>query len=144
MHKNYLDTLAQNKSKNKDEEEEDEDSESEGRTLASGTKRKAPGVQGTKKAKKHQLGSAQSLKYRLKIRCRDTGEGEIQSETEGGTLEFADEKLASFEGEAGLPCWGHRFSFSARKVSDVPAPSDKNWGYYSERRHQYEWATRWR
>lgn len=127
-----------------DDEEEDEDSESEGRTLASGSKRKLSGAQGKNKAKKHQPENTQSLKYRLKIRCRETGEGEIQAETEDGTLEFADEKLASFEGDAGLPCWGHRFSFSALKISDVPAPSDKNWGYYSERRHNYEEGRRWR
>ncbi|OOQ87241.1 hypothetical protein PEBR_18194 [Penicillium brasilianum] len=131
------------------EYEEDEESESEGRTLASGSKRKASGVRGSqemKRSKKHQPGSAQSLKYRLKIRCRETGEIEIQSETKDGTLQFADERLASFVGESGLPCWGQRFSFSARKISDVPAQSEKKekkWAYYSERRHEYEWARRW-
>jgi hypothetical protein len=123
--------------------EEDEESESERTTLASGSKRKASGVRGsqeTKRSKKLQPGSAQSLKYRLKIRCRETGENEIQTETEDGTLEFADKKLASFVGESGLPCWGYRLSFSARKFSDVPDPSEKKWAYYSEKRHDYEWA----
>lgn len=127
-----------------EEDEEDYELESEGRTLASGSKRKATGTQGNKKAKKHQSESTNSLKYQLKMRCRETGEGEIQTDTEDGTLKFDDENLVHFVGEAMIPCWGAHFSFTARKISNRPSASEKNWGYYSEKRHDYEAARRWR
>ncbi|KAJ5905353.1 uncharacterized protein N7473_002269 [Penicillium subrubescens] len=126
------------------DDEEEYDSESEGRTLASGSKRKASGTPGTKKAKKQQSESTNSLKYQLKMRCRETGEGEIQAATTDGSLEFDNETLVRFVGEATIPLWSNeKFSFTACKISNRPSPAEKDWGHYSERRHDYEWARRW-
>lgn len=127
--------------------EEDYDSGgaySEGRTLASGSKRKAPGTHVAKKPKKHQSGKTQSHKYFLKIRCRETGEGEIQDGTEDGTIEFDKKNMATFVGATVLPCYGRAFTFTGRKISDEPSTSEKDWARYSERRHEYEAARRWR
>lgn len=74
----------------------------------------------------------------------DTGEGEIEIHTEDGTLEFGDENLVRFVGEAVIPCWGAQFSFTARKISNRPSSSEKKWGYYLEKRHDSEADRRWR
>jgi hypothetical protein len=123
--------------------EEDYDSGSEGRTIASGSKRKASGTKWIKKVKKYQSEPTKSLKCQLKLRCRETRQDEIQIDTEDGTLEFDDENLIRFVGEAAIPLWGARFSFTARKISNRPSPCEKDWGHYSARRHDYEWARRW-
>lgn len=124
-----------------DEYYEDRDNsegvDSDERTLASGAKRKAPRSHHTKKPKKLLAGNTQDGKYFLKIRCRETGEGDIQCETQNGTIEFDKTHTATFRGATVLPEYDERFTFNGRKISDVPSESEleKCWAKYSERRH---------
>lgn len=54
-----------------------------------------------------------------------------------GTIEFHDRTFVGFGGNAFM-CPVGTFSFVARKVSDVPSPSGKNWLNYSEREYEKE------
>lgn len=108
-----------------------------------GAKRKPPASESRSRPKKHKAGQDQPREYLLKLNCRETGEGMIHFEPSDGTIDLQHNNLASFEGEADYPCVGHGVSFFARKVSDVPCRSGKDWTDYSERQNEIERVNRW-
>jgi hypothetical protein len=121
-------------SKEEDEggKDEDEDDVGNDRKLTVGSKRKAETPRGRGRLpKKSKAGAAQPSTYLLKLKCRETGEGEVYSTKEKGTIKFKDEKLASFIGKADLPCVGQGIPFTARKISDAPAGHESSWADYS-------------
>lgn len=77
--------------------------------------------------KKHKAGQDQPREYLLKLTCCEKGEGMIHFEAKDGTIDFEDKSFAGFEGDADFPCVGHGVPFFARKISDVPCPSQKDW-----------------
>jgi hypothetical protein len=133
-------------------EEEDEDSEKievedkveKDRKPTTGSKRRAEALQGHgPPSKKPKPRAAQPRTYLLKLKCRETGEGMIQSTEERGTIKFKDENLASFIGKANLPYVGKGVSFTARKISDAPACPGNSWSDYSEKAYEYARVRRW-
>ena len=114
------------------------------RKPTTGSKRRAEALPGHgPPPKKSKARAAQPRTYLLKSKCRETGEGEIQSTAEKGTIKFKDEKLASFIGNANLPCVGQGVPFTARKISDTPAYSGNSWADYSESAYEYARVRRW-
>lgn len=133
-------------------EEEDEDREkievddevANNRKPTAGSKRRAEALPGHgPPPKKPKARAAQPRTYLLKLKCRETGESVIQSTEERGTIKFKDEKLASFIGNANLPCVGQGVPFTARKISDTPACPGNSWADYSERAYEYARVRRW-
>ncbi|KAL2862635.1 uncharacterized protein BJX67DRAFT_292923 [Aspergillus lucknowensis] len=120
--------------------EDDEEEERRG----GGSKRKAPAPPGGRgRPKKAKAGTKPSLVYQLMTRCRETGEGEIFSEAEPGTIRFKNGNLAEFSAEASLPWVGDAVPFTARKVSDTPSSGPEGWADYSEERPEYARVSRW-
>jgi hypothetical protein len=125
-------------------EDEDEGEVEDNRKPTTSSKRKAEAPQGRgRPPKKSKAGAAQPRTYLLKLKCRETGEGVIQSTEEKGTIKFKDENLASFIGKANLPCVGQGIPFTARKISDTPARPRNSWADYSERAYEYARVRRW-
>ncbi|GLB11813.1 hypothetical protein AtubIFM57258_008683 [Aspergillus tubingensis] len=94
-----------------------------------------------KKAKAEK--TSEPYTHRLKLRCRETGEGQIFFKPNYGTIKFKDGKFAAFTAEAGFPCLGSGMTFTARKVSDHPRPSGEEWEDYSEDVYEYARVRRW-
>jgi hypothetical protein len=133
-----------------EEEEEDreeievDDEVDNNRKPATGSKRRAEALPGRgRPPKKSKARAAQPRTYQLKLKCRETGEGEIQYTAERGTIKFKDEKMASFIGNADLPCVGKGVPFTARKISDMPADPGDSWADYSESAYEYARVRRW-
>ena len=128
-------------------EDEDEDREKikvdNNKKLTAGFKRKAKALKGPP-PKKSKAQAAQSRTFLLKLKCRETGEGEIQYMPEEGTIKFKDDNFASFTGEANLSFVGRKVPFTARKVSNTPAGYGNSWAEYSESAHEYARVSRWR
>ncbi|PWY65546.1 hypothetical protein BO83DRAFT_401997 [Aspergillus eucalypticola CBS 122712] len=98
-----------------DEEEIGDDHENIGK----GTKRKTIAHKHSRPPKKAKAEkTSEPYTYRLKLRCRETGE------------------------EAVFPCVGSGITFTARKVSDDPCPSGEKWEDYSEAAYEYAWVSR--
>ncbi|KAJ5379113.1 hypothetical protein N7509_012232 [Penicillium cosmopolitanum] len=132
-----------------DEEDSEEDLVDGGgistkKNLKLGNKRGRPASKTSMaRAKIQKTGNDRALQYHLKLKCREKSEGMIYFQESDGTINFDNEKLASFEGLVDLPIIGQGVSFSARKISDVPRPSRKNWADYSERQYEMERVNRW-
>ncbi|RDL33702.1 Uncharacterized protein BP5553_08070 [Venustampulla echinocandica] len=133
-------------------EEEDEDRKKDevedklenSRKPTTGSKRRAEALRGhAPPPKKSRARAAQPRTYLLKLKCRETGEGVIQYTEEEGTIIFKDENLASFLGNANLPCVGQGVPFTARKISDAPARPRNSWADYSESAYEYARVARW-
>lgn len=93
--------------------------------------------------KKLKKGDAQPRTYLLKLKCRETGEGEIQTRAENGTIEFKDEDMASFTGKVDLVYTSPGTPFTGRKISDKPANFTDSWADYSEKEHDRDEVRRW-
>ncbi|RAH52098.1 hypothetical protein BO85DRAFT_508115 [Aspergillus piperis CBS 112811] len=123
-----------------DEEEIGDDHEKIGK----GTKRKKIARKQSRPSKKAKgERTSEPYMYRLKLRCCETGEGQIFFEPEYGTIKFSDENFAAFTAEAVFPCVGSGITFTARKVSDNPCPSGEEWEDYSEEAYEYARVSRW-
>ena len=165
---------------NHEEEEEDDDDDDEidsedsddGPLVAAGSKRKAKGPakrgRPPKKAKTtKQSGSnkSQTSKFFVRLKSKDTSEGEISYTTQKGVIEFGangasvgkvkgkgrgkksgsgiGNLFSSLTGEISLCGIGSNIEFTARKVSDVASISHDNWEDYSERAYDMANASRW-
>jgi hypothetical protein len=129
---------------NDEDEDEDEDDIENDRKPTTGSKRKAEAPRGRgRPPKKSKAGAAQPRTYLLRLKCRETGEGQIFSTAGKGTIIFKDEKFASFIGKADLPCVGQGVPFTARKISDAPAGAGNSWADYSESAYEYARVRRW-
>jgi len=127
-----------------DEDEDGEEHEAENdRQPTTGSKRKAENLK-EPLPKKFKAGAALPLTYLLRLKCRETGEGMIESTAQKGTIKFKDEFLASFTGEANLPYVDDKVFFTARKISSAPAGSRYSWAQYSESAYEYARVNRWR
>ena len=78
---------------------------------------------------------------------RETGEGEIQVDTENenvGYLVF-DEARASAQGKIAYPHYygDVTVEFAIHKVSDQPTKAPEPWSRFSEEQHNYESSARW-
>lgn len=163
-----------------DEEDEDEneeiDSEDDEPPATTGSKRKGKGAQRGRPAKKAKTTKAsssdksQSLKFFVRLKSRDTSEGEISYTPMNGVIEFGGNSgvnkgkgkgkvkgkgkgkksgggggnpFSSFTGKVSLSGIGSNIAFTARKVSDVGRISYERWQDYSEREYERANASRW-
>ncbi len=128
-----------------DEDEDEDEDEKDDRKNTTGSKRKAEPPRGRgRPPKKSETGPARLRTYLLRLKCCDTGEGEIKSTAEKGTITFTDEKLASFKEKADLPSVGDGAPSTARKISDTAAHSTSSWADYLESAYGYARTSRWR
>ncbi|KAK1772221.1 hypothetical protein QBC33DRAFT_582673, partial [Phialemonium atrogriseum] len=126
------------------EEDEDDEDDEDDKKPTRGSKRKTEALRARDRPpKQSNAGAAQPRRYLLKLNCRETGEGMIQSTAEKGTIKFNAENLASFNGKTNLPCVGQGVPFTARKISDVPCQPRNSWADYSERAYELAWVRRW-
>jgi hypothetical protein len=118
-------------------DDEDEDNEDEDARVETGSKRKAiaaaPLRRGRGRPRKHSKAStSKSRKFYLKLRCAETGEGQIYSRPEEGNIMFQGENMARFSGTASLPCVGGAVPFTGRKTQDQVYGEGYSWSSYSE------------
>ncbi|KAL4969040.1 uncharacterized protein BDV14DRAFT_166165 [Aspergillus stella-maris] len=127
------------------DDEEDSEDEGEYQRPQPGSKRKAPATpqRGRGRPKKATKTKSNPLKYFLKSRSCETGEGQIFPDPEDGTLKFKDGNLAAFTGEASLPCVGGAVSFTARKVSGDSSGWAEEWADYSDEVAENARVSRW-
>ncbi len=139
-----LDREAEFDSDETKDEDEDESEVENNKKPTTGSKRKPQASYGRgRPSKKPEAGTAKLRTYLLKLKCRETGEGEIYSTAKSGTLKFKDGKLASLIGKADLPIVGRGISFTARKTSDTPASSGDSWADFSENAYEHNRGRRW-
>ncbi|KAI1271304.1 hypothetical protein F5Y07DRAFT_383271 [Xylaria sp. FL0933] len=128
--------------------ETDDENESSEEEMQSGSKGKravtAPEGRGRgRPPKKVKSTLSQLRKYHLKLRCTETGEGEIFYEPHDGTIIFEGENMASFTGTASFPSVGMAVPFTARKTSDAVHGYGQSWSDYSESAHERARVGRW-
>ncbi|PYH76638.1 hypothetical protein BO82DRAFT_358962 [Aspergillus uvarum CBS 121591] len=106
-----------------------------------GVKRKMPVSRGGRSSKKSK--QSPSRIYHLKLRGRETGEGESFCEPDDGRIKFKDDKFDMFKGEANMTFIGDGIAFTGRKVSDTPGSGGGVWDEYSWRHHENARVGRW-
>lgn len=126
-----------------EKEADDEDIVPSKKNVKLGAKRNAPASKSMKKPKKYKKGQGQPREYLLKLKCREMGECMIFFQAYNGTITFKDKNLASFKGVADFPRVGRGVSFFARKISDFPRSSRRDWKDYSGRQYEIERVNRW-
>lgn len=131
-----VDTLDSDDSDDSDEDDEDEEPALSKKRAAPAPKHK-PGR--PKKAKTN----AQTRHIPLRIRGRETGEGEMFYDSERGHLEFTDNTYTRFTGVVGLPHVGPKVEFEGLKVDSEPQQQADAWEEFSERQYEYERVARW-
>ncbi|KAL4796455.1 hypothetical protein BDV19DRAFT_388279 [Aspergillus venezuelensis] len=116
-----------------DEDESEDEDEKEHQRPQSGSKRKTPATPQHSRGRPKKATKTKSnlLKYFLKSRSRETGEGQIFPDPEDGTPKIKDGNLTSFTGEASLPCAGSSVSLTARIISGDPSGWAEECGDYS-------------
>ena len=82
----------------------------------------------------------------MRLKCRETGEGVIETEAEKGSIKFGSPNMANFTGKADFPYLGRGVVFTARKISDTPSRSGQwnTWDQYSGVAYEYARTSRWR
>ena len=86
------------------------------------------------------------FRHNFHWRGRETGEGEIQVDTDGsnkGYIEFTDSTYTVFHGMIYIPFAGD-VHFSGYKTSGLIGPIEDEWEDYSEAAHRYAEVARWR
>jgi hypothetical protein len=135
-----------------DNEDDEDDDDSEGDTNddpherpATGSKRKATTTKGRGPSKTTKKDAGRkSTKYFLRMKSRETGEGQINPVAENGTITFKGSDFASFTGQADeMNCVGQGVVFTGRKVSDVPRKSHEQWKDYSWAAYEHARISRW-
>jgi hypothetical protein len=123
-------------------EDEDEDEEEDVKFAGGSTKRKATAKPaGGRPLKKAKTGKPRI--YFVRLKSRDTGTGEINTEANEGKITFNAPTLSGFTGEAKIGCIGLKVIFTARKVSAVAPDSWDSWDNYSEAAYEYARVSRW-
>lgn len=79
----------------------------------------------------------------IRLRGRETGEGEIQSNPRSGYLEFSDEQFTKFAGEIDLPYLSGSAKLEGFKISTSAKRRYDSWDSYSEAAHEKARVTRW-
>lgn len=116
-----------------DEGEDEDNGEEDGDQPAAGSKRKATRGGGglPKKAKSS---SAQPLQFFMKMRGRETGEGQIMmGDAAEGVIKFDNSrysKYARFSGVVDMEYVADNVSFIARKVCGTPHKNQGSWSSY--------------
>jgi len=161
-----------------EDENEEIDSGDDEAPATTGSKRKGKGVQRgrpTKKAKTAKASSSdkiQSRKFFVRLKSKDTSEGEISYTPMNGVIEFGGNSegnkgngkgkgkvkgkgkgkkssggggnpFSSFTGKVSLSGIGSNIAFTARKVSDVGRIGYEKWQDYSAREYERANASRW-
>ncbi|KAI1379900.1 hypothetical protein F4677DRAFT_442094 [Hypoxylon crocopeplum] len=124
------------------EDDSQDDSQNDEDSQALSSKRPAKRGRGRPPKKARSQGSGSKI-YFLQLKGRETGEGEILTTAEEGTIKFKDSKFASFTGEVDIAFIGRDVSFSARKVSDIPRHGGESWSDYSEAAYERARQSRW-
>ncbi|KAI1121214.1 hypothetical protein F5Y10DRAFT_256800 [Nemania abortiva] len=140
-----LDTDTDDNEDDYDEDDDDDDDDDAAR-VETGSKRKTPVSTARghgSRSKKSRNSSSTSQDFHLKIRCTETGEGQIFPGPEKGTIKFEDKTMAKFSAIAGLPCVGTAVDFTGRKIADVVDGYGKLWSDYSERSAERARVSRW-
>jgi hypothetical protein len=110
--------------------------------FARGSKRKAAAKATTGRPRKKAKAGKPRI-YFVRLKSRDTGTGEINTEANEGKITFNGPTLSGFTGEANIGCIGLGVIFTARKMSAVPPDSWDSWDNYSEAAYEHARVSRW-
>jgi hypothetical protein len=136
------------------EVDSDEDTDQDSDNLRTGVhgnsgsrKRMAKGSRAAQGSIKRRLRTTpKSNRIYLQWAGRETGEGEIQLDTESkhtGYLDFDESKLSA-KGVFSYPdMFGRDVPFSIFKVADQPSKVPEPWSHFSEKQYNYESRARW-
>ncbi|OAA63483.1 hypothetical protein SPI_03646 [Niveomyces insectorum RCEF 264] len=103
-----------------------------------GPKRLAEACETNHPAKKAKLDApARPPPYLVRLKCRETLEGEIQPYVCKGSITFDDQSLVSFTAQAGLAFVGTE-PFTGRKVSDDVGRGKHSWHEFSWEAFEFE------
>lgn len=138
-----IDSISSEDESEDDSGDENEDDSEDEQNV--GHKRKAPGIQPqgppTKKAKTAADGDPRE--YLIRLKSRDTGTGEINSNAEKGTITFSGPDLSAFTGKVDMCGIGCGVIFSGRKVSATAPQRCDSWSSYSEGASEYARVRSW-
>jgi len=79
----------------------------------------------------------------VRVRGRETGEGEIQFEAQAGHLDFVDDTYTAFRGVVDLSAIGDGLSIEGFKVQARPKRRAEAWGNFSEAAWDHASTRRW-
>ncbi|KAK4454282.1 hypothetical protein QBC34DRAFT_490695 [Podospora aff. communis PSN243] len=119
-----------------DEEEETVGAESRKRKAATG---KAPRGRPPKKARR----ASNPAMFSVRLRCSDTGTGQIYSDPENGRIKFSRPDFATFTATVSMPCVGSRVEFTGRKVAFSAPKLVRGWDDYSDAAAERARVARW-
>ena len=149
MSENLLQMLRQDAKVDSDEDADpDEDGLQTGVYDNSGSrKRGADGAHAVQRSIKRKLGETpKTNRIYLQWAGRETGEGEIQLDTDNehtGYLDVDESKLSA-KGVFSFPSWFRRdVQLSIFKVADQPLKVPEPWSRFSEKQYSYESRARW-
>ncbi|CAK9787236.1 hypothetical protein CC85DRAFT_285098 [Cutaneotrichosporon oleaginosum] len=117
-------------------------------SAAAGTKRKAKGGRGSKtkvakRGKTTKVKKTDQTKYYLVMRSEDTGTGQVYPEPTKGWMSFPANH-ATFTAVVDIPCLGHGFKITARKVGTVPNKPTCRWEDFCRAVYEARSRSRWR
>ena len=124
-----------------DDSEDEDESESEGESEApAGTARS--GKKGAKATTAAKAEAPPPLKYHLCWRGRETGEGQIQSDS-WGEIKFTNSMFEKFTSQINLSFAGGCKLIGTKTSTGDPSVSPTQWAEYSEEQYEHERVSRW-
>ncbi|KAI1817397.1 hypothetical protein GGS20DRAFT_533020 [Poronia punctata] len=111
-------------SPDRDDDEDERRIEKDEDETETGSKRKASSPDDQDRPVKK--ARPEMVKYFLKLRCRETGEGETSTGSDPGFVVFESEKMDKFVGMANFP-WVGQSTFTGRKIGDRVPKLDHVW-----------------
>jgi len=110
-------------------------------------KRKGMGVRLGPGSAKRKLGATPNAnRIYLQWAGRETGEGEIELDTDNkntGYLDFEESRVSANAVFSYPAMFGRDVQFSIFKVADQPSKVPEPWSHFSEKQYDYESAARW-
>ncbi|KAK4221716.1 hypothetical protein QBC38DRAFT_521393 [Podospora fimiseda] len=132
-------------SEDDEEDLEDEDNnEEEEQNNRVGSKRKASVVKRSRgRPPKKAKPAGKPIKYFVRLKSRETGEGVISPDAEKGSIKFKGSDFSAFTGEIDLSFVGRNVPFTARMVSGTASGGGKSWSDYSHAAYERARVCRW-
>ncbi|KAL8369787.1 hypothetical protein RB595_000225 [Gaeumannomyces hyphopodioides] len=125
-----------------EDEDEDEDGDEDEDDEAPATGAAKSGKKGAKAMAAAQAEAPPSLRYHVCLRGRETGEGQIQSDS-WGEIKFSNATLKKFAGQITISFAGACKLTGTKTSTGDPAISPAKWAEYSEEQYEYERVNRW-
>ena len=126
-----------------DDSEEDDSEEDDQDEEPPTSRKRAPPAPKKKPGRPKKPKASPTRRILLRIRGRETGEGETFYNSERGYLEFTDDTFTRFAGVVSLPCVGSNTVFEGFKVDLKPQQAAEPFEDFSEEQYEDEGRSRW-